>query len=69
VKARSILRVTVYAILFALCFYAEAQQPKLVPWIGFLSATSATTNSARIEAFQYGLRELGYVNGKNIFIE
>jgi putative tryptophan/tyrosine transport system substrate-binding protein len=48
---------------------AEAQQPKKVPRIGFLSAASPSTISARIDAFRQGLRELGYLEGKNIFIE
>ena len=49
---------------------AEAQQPGAkVPRIGFLGATSPSTNAARIEAFRQGLRELGYVEGKNIVIE
>ena len=47
----------------------EAQQPKTVPRIGFLSAASPSDISARVEAFRQGLRELGYVEGKNIFIE
>ena len=45
---------------------AEAQQPNKVPRIGYLSATAI---SARTEAFRQGLRELGYVEGKNIVIE
>jgi putative tryptophan/tyrosine transport system substrate-binding protein len=48
---------------------AEAQQPTQAPHIGFLSAVSPSTISARIEAFKQGLRELGYVEGKNIIIE
>ena len=48
---------------------AEAQQPTKVPRIGFLSAGFPTTNAARHEAFRQGLRELGYVEGKNIVIE
>ena len=56
-------------LLLALFFSAEAQQPKKVPRIGFLSATSLSTISARIEAFRQGLRELGYVEGKNIVVE
>jgi putative tryptophan/tyrosine transport system substrate-binding protein len=48
---------------------AEAQQPTQAPHIGFLSAVSPSTISARIEAFKHGLRELGYVEGKNIIIE
>jgi putative ABC transport system substrate-binding protein len=48
---------------------AEAQQPTKVPQIGYLNAGSPSTNAARIEAFRQGLRELGYVEGKNIVIE
>jgi putative ABC transport system substrate-binding protein len=57
------------AMLFALCVFAEAQQAKKVPRIGFLGATSLSGESARIEAFRQGLRELGYVEDKNIVIE
>ena len=60
---------TLYALLFALCASAEAQQPTKVPRIGFLIPVSASTLSARVEAFRQGLRELGYVEGKNIVIE
>jgi len=48
---------------------ADAQQPTKVPRIGFLGATSLSANRDRIEAFRQGLRELGYVEGKNIIIE
>jgi putative tryptophan/tyrosine transport system substrate-binding protein len=48
---------------------AEAQQPKKVPRIGFLSPLSPSTISDRVEAFRQGLRELGYVEGRNIVIE
>ena len=48
---------------------ALAQQAKKVPRIGYLAATSVSTNPARVEAFRQGLRELGYVEGKNIVIE
>ena len=48
---------------------AQAQQPKKVHRIGFLSTPSSSVISARIEAFRQGLRELGYVEGKNIVIE
>src|SRR5262245_27299933 len=56
-------------MLFALCSFAEAQQPKKVPRIGYLHAASASSVAARTEAFREGLRELGYVEGKNILIE
>jgi len=48
---------------------AEAQQPTKVPRIGFLANVSLTAISSRTEAFRQGLRELGYVEGKNIVIE
>jgi len=56
-------------MLFALCLSAEAQQPTKVPRIGYLTASSLSAQSARIEAFRQGLRELAYVEGKNIVIE
>ncbi len=57
------------ALLLALSFPAEAQQPKKVHRIGFLSGGSPTTSPGRREAFRQGLREHGYVEGKNIVIE
>jgi putative ABC transport system substrate-binding protein len=56
-------------MLLALPFPAQAQQPTKIPRIGFLSAGSASSQSFRVEAFRQGLRELGYVEGKNIVIE
>jgi len=57
------------ALAIASVNLTEAQQPKKVPRIGFLAATSPSVEAARIEAFRQGLRELGYVEGKNIIIE
>jgi putative ABC transport system substrate-binding protein len=48
---------------------AQAQQPNNVPRIGFLMASSPSTIMTRTEAFRQGLRDLGYVEGKNIVIE
>jgi ABC-type uncharacterized transport system substrate-binding protein len=53
---------------------AEAQQAKSVPKIGYLSrdlhpADSRAPAPRNLEAFRQGLRELGYVEGKNITIE
>ena len=56
-------------MLLAVAVIAEAQQPTKVPRIGYLSTTSPSANVARIEAFRQGLRELGYIEGKNIVIE
>jgi putative tryptophan/tyrosine transport system substrate-binding protein len=46
----------------------DASQPN-VPLIGYLSRSSASANLPRVQAFRQGLRELGYVEGKNIVIE
>jgi putative ABC transport system substrate-binding protein len=48
---------------------AQAQQPTKIPRIGYLTAASLSAISNRTEAFRQGLRELGYVEGKNIVIE
>ena len=48
---------------------AHAQQPTKVPRIGYLAGPSLSSLSARTEAFRQGLRELGYVEGKNIMME
>src|ERR1044071_9734959 len=56
------------SVLLVPCFLAQAQQPKNIPVIGFLSATSGSAIAGRVEAFQRGLRELGYVEGKNIVV-
>ena len=62
--------VVAIAVTFALFgVVAEAQQSKKVPRIGFLVPGSSVNYAARIEAFRQGLRELGYVEGKNIVIE
>src|SRR5690348_10200616 len=48
---------------------AEAQQQKKIPRIGYLQGGSIAASKHRIEAFRQGLRDLGYVEGKNIAIE
>ncbi len=56
-------------LTLALVHLADAQQPTKIPRIGDLLGSPLSANSARIEAFRQGLRELGYVEGKNIVIE
>jgi putative ABC transport system substrate-binding protein len=57
------------AVLLVVSFLDAALQPAKVPRIGHLAITSRSTNPTRDEAFRQGLRELGYVEGKNILIE
>ena len=66
---KNLLRLALCAMLFALCSSAQAQQPARIHRIGILLATHASSNPARVEAFRQRLRELGYVEGKNILIE
>ena len=55
--------------LLAVAVTAEAQQQKKIPRIGVLVPTSPSIYAARIKAFQQGLREHGYIEGKNIMLE
>ncbi|HSE86368.1 MAG TPA: ABC transporter substrate-binding protein, partial [Candidatus Binatia bacterium] len=61
--------ILVAVVLLAFGVTAEAQQPKKVPRIGYLSTGDAATESARSEAIRLSLRELGYIEGQNIAIE
>jgi putative ABC transport system substrate-binding protein len=57
------------ALLVALGFPAQAQQTGKIPRIGYLSSLSASSDSSRNDAFRQGLKELGYVEEKNVAIE
>ena len=57
------------ALLLAFVVSVEAQQPKRIPQIGYLSYGSAEIEKSQLGALQQGLRELGYLEGKNIVIE
>jgi len=70
--SKKIFCLALSATLLALCFAAEAQQPAKVPRIGYLTGSSpptGTTPDRNADAFQQGLRDLGYVEGKNIVVE
>src|SRR5262245_46590958 len=57
------------SVIFTGAEFALAQQPAKIPHIGILTTFSPSVIAARIEGFRQGLRELGYVEGKNIVIE
>ncbi len=67
--SKNVMRLTLCAMLFTLCVPAAAQQTIKVARIGFLVGSSPSASAARIEAFRQGLRELRYVEGKNVVIE
>ena len=68
---RRIIRIALGALLFALCVSAEAQPPTKICRIGVLSAGPAqdATYASRHDALRQGLRQLGYMEGKNLTIE
>jgi putative ABC transport system substrate-binding protein len=67
---KQILGFTLCAVLFALCVPVEAQQTKKIPRIGYISGTgNAKDQGPYVEALRQGLRDLGYIDGKNIIIE
>jgi ABC-type uncharacterized transport system substrate-binding protein len=65
--SKKLFYVALCATLLALSVSAPAQQPRKIPTIGFMRGGSPT--DPEIEAFRQGLRELGYIEGKNIIIE
>jgi putative tryptophan/tyrosine transport system substrate-binding protein len=68
-KKAGLLLILVVVVQLAGAVRAEAQQTAKIPRIGFLLEAPISATAARIEAFRQGLRELGYVEGKNIIIE
>jgi ABC-type uncharacterized transport system substrate-binding protein len=68
-KKTGLLSVLFAVVPHAVAVMVQAQQPTKIPRIGFLNATSPSAIAARLETFRQGLRELGYVEWKNIVIE
>jgi len=69
---KKIAVLTLCAVVFALCSFADAQQPAKIPRIGYVALRNTPTSTIpdhAAGAFREGLRELGYVEGKNIFVE
>ena len=67
---RKITVLTLCAMLFALGWPVWAQQQEKLPRIGFVSETGDPfPGTPNFEAFRQGLRDLGYVEGKNILID
>src|SRR5437773_2431542 len=68
-KRAGLLSILFVVLLLAIAVIAEAQQSAKVPRIGYLTGATPGGQAARIDAFRQGLRELGYVEGKNIVVE
>ncbi len=68
-KKATVLLILVAMMLLAVGVTAQAQQPARIHRIGILSPVSGSVFPARVEAFRQRLRQLGYVEGKNILIE
>src|SRR6185503_19565244 len=70
IQNRKLVGFSIIAFVFVVAgTVAQAQQPTKIPRIGFLMAASTSANAARNDGFRQGLRELGYVEGKNINVE
>jgi putative ABC transport system substrate-binding protein len=66
---RKITGFALCALLFALCVAAEAQQPKKIPRIGYLSSQDPRIESTRSDGILLALRERGHIEGQNIVFE
>jgi ABC-type uncharacterized transport system substrate-binding protein len=68
-KKAGVLSILLVTGPLAVGVVAEAQQPAKVSRIGVLAPPSPSFFSTRVEPFRRGLRELGYLEGKNISLE
>jgi putative ABC transport system substrate-binding protein len=69
-KRAAVPSILIAAILLAVAVIAEAQQAAKIPRIGYVSPVGdPKTPGPQIEGFRQGLRDLGYIEGKNIVVE
>jgi putative tryptophan/tyrosine transport system substrate-binding protein len=69
VRKAKVLSILYVVVLLAVSITAEAQQPKKIHRIGYLSSETAASESTRSEAIRLAMREIGYIEGQNIAIE
>ena len=68
-RKTGVLSILFIVVLLAVAVIAEAQQPKKVPRIGYLSSSDPATESSRSEPIRQALRERGYIEGQNVATE
>jgi putative tryptophan/tyrosine transport system substrate-binding protein len=69
-KKAGVLSILFVVVLLAVAVIAEAQPQAKIPRIGYVSGTGDSSNPGPyVEALRQGLRDLGYVEGKNFLIE
>jgi putative tryptophan/tyrosine transport system substrate-binding protein len=68
-KKAAVSSILVAVVLLALGVTAEAQQPKKIPQIGYISSFDPASESTRAEGIRLALREVGYIEGQNIVFE
>jgi ABC-type uncharacterized transport system substrate-binding protein len=68
-KRAAVSSILIAVILLAVAVIAEAQQPKKVPLLGYLSSLDPALESSRAQAIRLALRELGYIEGQSIAFE
>jgi putative tryptophan/tyrosine transport system substrate-binding protein len=66
---KEIFLLAICSLLFAPYSPVEAQQPKKIPRIGYLSSVDRTLESTRSDSFRQALRDLGYIEGQSIAVE
>jgi hypothetical protein len=66
---KKIIFLALCSLLLAPCSSVEAQQPKKVRRIGYLTTNDSALESSRAEAIRLALRDLDYIEGQNIAIE
>jgi putative ABC transport system substrate-binding protein len=68
-RQQSVVSLMLSAMLFALCFSAEAQQTAKVVRMGFLDNSTASGSAVQLKAFWQEIRNLGWIERKNIVID
>jgi putative tryptophan/tyrosine transport system substrate-binding protein len=68
-KKAAVSSILIAVVLLAVAVIAQAQQPKKVPRIGYLSMRDPASESSRYETIRLALRERGYIEGQNIATE